>query len=76
MHILNELPQSFKTCFWNILDILVLLHPLVLGSGFQVLWDLEIFDGVNERIFDEDDVNVLEMNFVGLALVGLDFVGL
>ena len=68
--------MSFKTCFWNILDILVLLHPLVLGSGFQVLWDLEVFDGVDKRIFDEDDVNVLEMNFVGLALVGLDFIGL
>jgi len=31
---------------------------------------------VDECIFDQDDVNVLEMNFVGLALIGLDFIGL
>ena len=68
--------MSFKPCFWNVFDILVLLHPLVLSSCFQVLRNLEIFNGVDECIFDQDDVNVLEMNFVGLALIGLDFIGL
>jgi hypothetical protein len=68
--------MSFKACFWNVFDILVLFHPLVLSSCFQVLRNLEIFNRVNECIFDKDDINVLEMNFVGLALVGLDFIGL
>ena len=68
--------MSFKPCFWNVFDILVFLHPLVLSSCFQVLRNLEIFNRVDECIFDQDDVNVLEMNFVGLALVGLDFIGL
>jgi len=31
---------------------------------------------VNEGVFNQDDVNVLEMDFVGLALVSLDFIGL
>ena len=68
--------MSFKPCFWNVLDILVFLHPLILSSCLQVLRNLKIFNGVNECIFDQDDVNVLEMNFVGLALIGLDFIGL
>ena len=68
--------MSFKPCFWNVFDILVLLHPLVLSSCFQVLRNLEIFNCVNEGVFNQDDVNVLEMDFVGLALVSLDFIRL
>ena len=68
--------MSFKTCFWNVFEILVLLHPLVLSSSFQVLWNLEIFDGHLESIFDQYDVDVLEMNFVGLTLIGDNFISL
>jgi len=68
--------MSFKPCFWNVLDILVFLHPLVLSPCLQVLRNLKIFNCVNEGVFNQDDVNVLEMDFVGLALVSLDFIGL
>lgn len=68
--------MSFETCFWNVFEILVFFHPLVLSSSFQVLWNLKIFDGHLESIFDKDDVNVLEMNFVGLTLIGDNFVRL
>jgi len=68
--------MSFKACFWNVLNILVFLHPLVLGSCLQVLRYLEIFDCVDEGVFNQDDVDVLEMDFVGLALVSLDFIRL
>jgi hypothetical protein len=68
--------MSFKPCFWNVLDILVFLHPLILSSCFQVLRNLELFNCVNEGVFNQDDIDVLEMDFVGLALVSLDFIGL
>lgn len=68
--------MSFKACFRNIFEILVLFHPLVLSSCLQVLWDLEIFDCYLEGILDKDDINVLEMDFIGLTLVSLDFVSL
>lgn len=66
---------SLEACLGKLLHSLVLLEPLVLHLGLQVLADLEVFELLLENSLHQDLVNVLKVNSLSSALVSLDPVG-
>lgn len=67
--------MSFESSLWQLLEFLVLIHPLCLHLGLEVLGDLKVIYGLHESSLDKNLINVLEMNSVDLALICLNLVG-
>lgn len=67
--------MSFKAGNWKVLDFLVLLNPLTLHLGLEILANFKVFESLLEYLLDQDLIDILEVNLISFALIGLNLVG-
>jgi len=66
--------MSLESSLGHASELLMLVDPLVLHLGLEVLADFEIIHSLHEDSLDKDLVDVFEVYSVNTSLISLNFV--
>ena len=66
--------MCFESSLWHSPQLLVLINPLILHFGLEVLADFKVLYRLHEHSLDQYLVDVLEVNSMNSALISLDFI--